>query len=294
MPSSCRLVAAAFALASLLVACASFAAPAVHSPMTADVVARMKAVLARGGHADRRAFVKVGDSNTAAPSFLKCFAGADVKLADHAALEATRAYFGERVDALHSSFSRASLAARAGWLTQQVLAGATPHLDEEIAVVKPAFAVVMLGTNDNRPGGAEIFVEKIAAVIDRTLAAGVVPILTTLPPRDDAPSARARVAEQNRFIRELAASRKVPLVDLHAALEALPRHGLSKDGVHLAPAGTADGSPHPCWFRAADLDKGMNVRNLLTLEALDRARRFLLEGETPEVVDAPARDAVKS
>ena len=294
MPSSRRLVAAAFALASLLVTSVALAAPSVHSPMTADVVARMKAVLARGGQADRRAFVKVGDSNTAAPSFLKCFAGADVKLADHEGLEATRAYFGGRVDALHSSFSRTSLAATAGWLTQQVLAGATPHLDEEIAAVKPAFAVVLLGTNDNRVGGEEIFVEKIAAVVDRVLAAGVVPILTTVPPRDDAPSMHARVPEQNRVIRELAASRKVPLVDLYAALENLPRHGLSKDGVHLAPAGTADGTPHPCWFRAQDLDKGMNVRNLLTLEALDRARRFLLENETAEVVDAPARDAVKS
>jgi lysophospholipase L1-like esterase len=275
-----RVVAFACVLLSLLaVACPASAAidPAVfvRTPSSTEAVARLRAVLARGG-ATRSTFVKVGDSNTATPSFLRCFAGADVRLGDHAALEETRAFFGaQKVDALHASFARVSEAATAGWLTQQVLAGATPHLDVEIAKVKPAFAVVMLGTNDNRVGGQEIFVAKIAAVVDRALAAGVVPILSTVPPRDDGPAAAARVAALNQTIEALAASRGLPLVDLHAALADLPRHGLSADGVHLAPAGS-NGTPHPCWFTERALEKGMNVRNLLTLVALDQARRTLL------------------
>jgi lysophospholipase L1-like esterase len=261
---------------------------AVQSPMTAAVVARLRAVLATGGGA-RGAFIKVGDSNTANPSFMRCLAGGDVRLGDHADLEATRAYFhAHRVDVVHDAFTRVSLAATAGWLTGQVLQGTPSHLSRELAAVKPAFAIVMLGTNDNRPGGFEIFRDKLADVVDRTLAAGVVPILSTLPPRDDAPSTSARVPAFNAEIRALAEARSVPLIDLNAALASLPRHGLARDGVHLAPAGTADGSPHPCWFSGDALEKGMNVRNLVTLVALDRARRFLLEGATPEVDSKPA------
>jgi hypothetical protein len=35
------------------------------------------------------------------------------------------------------------------------------------------------------------------------------------------------------------------------------------------------------------LQKGMNVRNLMVLQALDRARRFLVEGEAPEAEPVP-------
>jgi lysophospholipase L1-like esterase len=259
----------------------------VQSPMTAAIVARLRAVLARGTGA-RDVFVKVGDSNTANPSFLRCLAGDDVRLDDRA-LETTRAFFHARkVDALHDAFARISIAATPGWLTAQVLAGDPPHLLREIAEVRPAFAIVMLGTNDNRPEGFEKFRAKLAEVVERTLAAGVVPILSTIPPRDDDRFASARVPRFNAAIRALAEELAVPLVDLHAALVALPHHGLGPDGIHLAPAATADGTPRPCRFDAASLQKGMNVRNLVTLVALDRARRFLLEGEAPEAEPAGA------
>jgi hypothetical protein len=42
------------------------------------------------------------------------------------------------------------------------------------------------------------------------------------------------------------------------------------------------GSSHSCWFDTNGLTEGMNQRNLITLEAIDRARRFLVENETPE------------
>lgn len=52
------------------------------------------------------------------------------------------------------------------------------------------------------------------------------------------------------------------------------------DGVHLASSGGA--TPRPCDLGPRALQKGMNVRNLLTLEALDRMRRFVVLGEAPE------------
>lgn len=280
------LVTAACALVLASSSAAAEPARPVHSPMTPAVVARLKAVLASSKGA-RDAFVKIGDSNTANPAFLGCFAGKDVKLGEHAALEKTRAHFaGRNVDAFRTAFDRTSTSATIGWLAGQPLQGWPSHLEQEIGAVKPAFAVVMLGTNDDRPGGYELFVKNLTAVVDRTLALGVVPLLSTIPPRVDAPAAAARVPEMNRAIRALAESRQIPLMDLHAALLPLPRHGLVGDGIHLASF-WQEQAPHACWMTGEALQKGMNVRNLVVLEALDRARRFLVEGETPEAEPQP-------
>jgi hypothetical protein len=257
----------------------------VHSPMTPAVVARLKGVLAAGGARD--GFVKIGDSNTANPAFLSCFAGKDVDLGEHGALESTRAFFaGRRVDGFHGSFDRVSTSATIGWLAGQPLMGAPSHLSSEVAAVKPAFAVVMLGTNDDRPGGFEAFARNLTAVVDQTLALGVIPLLSTIPPRSDSPHAAARVPAMNQAIRALAESRMIPLMDLHAALLPLPRQGLVSDGIHLATY-WHDNAPHGCWLTGEALQKGMNVRNQVVLASLDRARRFVVEDASPESEPVP-------
>lgn len=263
-----------------------YPAGAIHSPMTRAVVERLRAVLARGtGRPD--VFVKIGDSNTVNTAFMGCFAGQDVKLGEHAALAPTIAHF--RAPALdgRASFNRVTEAARVGWLSGNVLAGERPALDRELDALRPAFAVIMLGTNDNRPGGIEPFSKNLAEIVDRVLARGVVPLLSTIPPRADSAFAAARVPEFNAVIRSLAESRQVPLMDLYSALLPLRSQGLSSDGVHLTVAGK--GSPRGCLLTPAGLRQGMNVRNLVTLTALDRARRFVIAGEAPE---AEAGDAV--
>ncbi|MCC6555738.1 MAG: SGNH/GDSL hydrolase family protein [Polyangiaceae bacterium] len=257
----------------------------LHSPMTRDVVEHLRAVLARSP-GRRDVFVKIGDSNTVNRSFLTCFAGDDVRLGAHAALAPTLAFFrAGRADAERTSFDRVTEAAAVGWLAGNVLAGDPAPLEREIAAVRPAFALVMLGTNDNRPGGLAPFARHLAEIIDRALALGVVPLVSTIPPRTDSPAADARVPELNAAIRALAGSRRVPLMDLHAALLPLRGHGLAADGIHLQMA-VAAGAQHGCWLTHDALQRGMNVRNLVALTALDRARRFLLDGEPPE--DDPA------
>lgn len=260
-------------------------AGAIHSPMTRSVVEHLRAVLARGnGRPD--VFVKIGDSNTVNTAFMGCFAGEDVKLGEHAALAPTIAHFRAAALDGRASFNRVTEAARVGWLTGNVLAGGPSGLDRELDALRPAFAVIMLGTNDNRPGGFEPFSKNLAEVVDRALARGVVPLLSTIPPRADNAFAAARVPEFNAVIRSLAESRQVPLMDLYSALLPLRSQGLSSDGVHLTVAGK--GSPRGCLLTPAGLRQGMNVRNLVTLTALDRARRFVLEGEAPEAEGAEA------
>jgi hypothetical protein len=255
-------------------------AGALHSPMTQDVVEPLRALLARSG-ARKDAFVKIGDSNTVNSSFMRCFAGGDVRLGSHEELSDTVSFFkAHDVDGVKTSFDRVTEAATIGWLARDVMNGTPSALEREIAATRPAFAVIMLGTNDNRAGGVEPFAASLGAVVDKTLALGVVPLLSTIPPRTDNRAAAARVPELNAVIREIATARGVPLMDLYQALEDLPGKGLAQDGIHLQMA--YSNAPHGCWLTASGLQKGMNTRNLLTLQALDRARRFLVEGETPE------------
>lgn len=264
----------------------SYPVGALHSPMSEAVVQRLRAVLA-SSPGRRDAFVKIGDSNTANPTFLSCLAAREPKLGAHLELDETRRFFGMRaLGPQESSFNRRSLAATVGWLAGQVLSGSPSFLDQEIRAVKPAFAVVMMGTNDNRPLGLPTFTASFTAILDRTLAAGVIPLVSTIPPRNDSALAEARVQEINAAIRSLAESRQVPLMDLHAALSPLPQRGLVRDGIHLSTV-WEHGSPRPCRFTREGLQKGMNLRNLLVLQALDRAKSFVLEQRTPEAEAVP-------
>ena len=251
-----------------------------HSPITAQVAAHLAAIA--GAATAPRVFAKVGDSITASTSFLTCFDGT-VELGSHGALASTLAYFAAGNAAGSSPYARVSLAATGGWTTGDVLAGSPSPLDQEASAIDPRDAVMMLGTNDDRYGDTfESFGANLWTIVDDLTARGIIPILSTIPPIDGDPDADARVRLFDGLIRAIAQGCQIPLVDLHAELVNLPSHGLSADGVHpdVAPTGACD-------LTDAGLQYGYNVRNLITLEALDRLRAALA-GQPPDAT-APVR-----
>ncbi|MBI5532884.1 MAG: SGNH/GDSL hydrolase family protein [Deltaproteobacteria bacterium] len=249
--------------------------------MSEHVVSKMTAVLARSsGRAS--VFAKVGDSITAHGHFLRCFAGDDIQWGEHAGLDEARGFFAKtRIDEGHVSFDRSSLAARSGWSTRAPMQGTPSLLEREVAAIHPGFAVVMLGTNDVYPAGVEPFERNLGAVLDRVLELGVVPLVSTIPPRNWSKQANSVIPEMNAVILALAQSRQVPWMDYHAALAALPGHGLAKDGIHPQTY-KERGLGHPCWLTENALQQGINARNLIVLQALDRAKRFLVDRQLPE------------
>jgi len=251
-----------------------------HSPLSKSVINKLKEILAAGsGRSD--VFAKVGDSNTVNTGFLNCFAGTDVKLGAHPELDPTQIFFEKTsADGTHSSFDRTTLAAKVGWSSGAPLSGNPCPIEMEITAISPGFAVVMLGTNDTYPQGVEPFASNMLRVVDALASRGVVPLLTTIPPRGDTAEAAALVPQMNAIVRAVAQARQVPMFDLFGALAPLPDFGLISDGIHLQIF--AQNGAHACWLDDAGLVAGMNQRNLITLEALDRARRFVLEAEAPE------------
>lgn len=249
-----------------------------HSPITDDIARHLADIAALGPDQDERWFVKVGDSITDTRSYLGCFDGDDADLGDHTDLEDTLAWFrgGERDGT--SPFARRSKVAVSGWAARSAIKGSPSPLEQELAATAPRYATVMFGTNDVGYRTADQFGSDLWTITDALIARGIVPVLSTIPPRDDDDEADAKVPLFDLVIRAIAQGRQIPLVDYHDAMAALDDHGLGRDGVH--PTRSRLGA---CTLSDDALTGGYNVRNLLTLEAFDRARRAVAGEAAPDV-----------
>ncbi len=208
-----------------------------------------------------RAFSKVGDCETSAEWFLGDFdKKADMySLGPYADLQAVIAEF-------QGSFNRRSLAAERSFTTASVLSplwsnpekcqsGETP-LECEYRLHKPAYAIIMLGTNEAL-SPIRTFESNMRRILDTTIEKGIVPILTTKA--DDLEGNGA----VNEVIVKLAREYDIPLWNFWAAVQPLPGGGLQEDGAHLTYAGNRFDDPFA-------MEKAWPVRNLTALQVLDR------------------------
>jgi hypothetical protein len=255
-----------------------------HSPITVEMAGDLSEVAARDDALADDVFMKVGDSITVSSFFLHCFAGSGVDL-DGRDLAATVERFGGGDAAGSSPWTRESESAVVGWSANAALSGDPSPLVREHDALSPRFAVVMFGTNDVGYRSTQAFARDLWTITDTLLARGTVPLMSTIPPRDDSAAADALVPLYNLAVRAIAQGRGVPLVDFHRELRPLTDHGLSGDGVH--PQVYAGGG---CVLTAEALSRGYNVRNLITLEQLDRASRALagegLDADAPRLAGA--------
>lgn len=251
-----------------------------HSPIDAELAAHLRALAARNPARQDDVFAKIGDSITVSTSFLACFGGTRFDLGGREHLRPTLEHFLAGDAAGTTPYARVSLAAGVGWSASRALTGTPSPLRQELDALAPRFAVLMYGTNDVGFVDYDSFLRNLAAIVDTALAEGTIPVLSSIPPRDDDAGADARVPAFGGLVRALASARGVPFVDYYRELLPLPDHGLARDGVHprAAPAGA-------CVLTPDGLQYAANVRNLLVLEALDRLRSVVVAG-------GPAPDAV--
>jgi len=225
-------------------------------------------------------FSKVGDSITASPAFLAPFGAGQYNLRDLAHLQPVIDYYRTTPAREKDSFQNPSLAAQVGWSTLKVISpgnGAAgicapdeSPLECEYRVVRPAVALIMIGTNDVPTVPASAYQAQLRRIVQITLENGVVPILSTLPPMPQG-QRDYTVLEFNAIITRLAREYDLPLVDYHAALLTLPNRGMSDDGIHPSQVfGSANFSAD---FTPENLAYGMTMRNLTALQALDAVWR---------------------
>lgn len=223
-------------------------------------------------------FAKIGDSITASPSFLQGLACQSPRLGGWNELRGTLEFFGgtavprgseEAQCSVSNSYSRVGVAAVPGWRAVDALSRLEaspecldlPAVSCELQQTRPSVALIMYGTNDLTEFTAVQFRRDLARVVRLVSMAGTIPVISTIPPRAQAPYAQ-RVARFNAEIAALAENRALPLWNYWRQMVApgVPDEGLGEDGVHPSAQGYA-------------------LRNLGALRVLDRLRRSVPLGD---------------
>lgn len=248
-------------------------------PITPELSASMIEVYQQGVANGRNPaiFTKVGDCMTDSPDFLYPIAAGTYDLGEYANLQATVDHFSSEtvreVDGVAlNSFANKSMAVACGfnsasphdptWANPNVCESGETPLACELRASNASFALIMLGTHDMH-FEKEKYAGYLERLVQETLAAGVVPILTTFPPRsDDLENSEA----YNEVLIGIAQQYDVPVANLWRALQDKPNLGLQADHVtHLSVP--ADGCA-TC-FTQENLDTGATVQNWVALMALD-------------------------
>jgi len=248
----------------------------------------LRAIARRGAGAGNRPGVvaKVGDSITESNAFLTEMACQSPRFGKFSRLEGTWRFFGQtRLPdgygtpecEVSDSYSRRSVAAVAGWMASDAnhpLQSPPPGCEGlaavecELRLLKPAFAVVMFGTNDVEEVGTQAFRRNLADAVAKIERAGTIPIVSTIPPRKG--PFTLKTERFNREIAGLAKNRKLPLWNYWRQMAApdVPSAGLSRDGVHPSVCRSCTSID----FTPRGLQQGYALRNLGALLALERVR----------------------
>jgi hypothetical protein len=279
--------------------------------------ARLQEVLATGAAKGNRAnvFIKVGDSITYSFEFLHGVGCGVQVLGEYSDLTATIDYFrstslpesyavarqGDQ-EITHcaptsNAFNRVSATSMVGWGAESALnpVDTTTHpecndgevaLTCELRLLKPAIALIMFGTNHIGIGLDGEFQNKLTAVVDAVLAEGVIPVVSTIPPRLDQPNGAPLtefVDEANRQIIAVTQDRQIPLWNYWLALQGpdVVNSGLKTDNVHpntylwdYNMAGSVN-------FTAEALNYGYNQRNLTALQVLATIKSVVIDDAPP-------------
>ena len=260
-----------------------YPAERIHSPIDRTVLDSLHSLIGAADNLRDDVFMKVGASSTVSRRSFYCFDGGGIDLGDYEHLRETLDYFQDGMAGNTSPFSRETLAARVGRGAGWAIDGEPSPLQAEIDVIQPRFAFVHYGTNDMGFGATygaalRVFYDNMSDLLDVLERQGIVPILIGISARLDNPSADLWVPTFNTVIRGLAQMRQRPFIDLHHALLLLDEQGISSDGLHLNSF--RDGA---CQLTDDGLEYGYNVRNLITLQSLDRLRAALSD----ELLEVP-------
>ena len=272
------------------------------SPLPASVAAHLRNVALHGQGLQDNVFIKLGDSITDTNYFMGCFVGDvngaapswefNVYLDGRDSLAEAIFHFRSATLGRLTPFDRTSRAAKVGATAAFPLSGRTPPLEVEFDATRAQFALAMFGTNDLNEGGTADFpldrkvtpyARNLLALIDWLMVRGVVPVMSTIPPRNDQAEYMGLAEVVNAVVRAIAQGRQVPLVDFHREMMPLLDFGLGGDGIHPSIESYNSG----CHFRPDDLQYGYHTRNLVMLEGLHRVMQVVVDGQSSLDDSAP-------
>lgn len=215
---------------------------------------------------DPARFSIIGDCQNVSSYFLSTFD----KPGDYS-LGEEYAYLQPTVEHYQGSFSRVSLAVRGGFNAAAVISplradpdscnpGESP-LDCELRSWNPSIVIVSMETWwSDKP--AEEYDKYMRRVLDRIIETGALPIIATKADNLEGDHAI------NATIAQIAYEYEIPMWNFWAAVQPLPRHGLSPDGFHLTFARNFFDDP-------VRMKSAWPWRNLTALQTLDAVHKAL-------------------
>ena len=239
--------------------------------------ARVRAIFRLGQEYGNRpnVFMKVGDSVTDTQPFMLAYGqGGGYNLGGYGYLQDTINHFAgvSPRDGVANSFTNRSFAAINGatsasmldglWADPAYCAGDSPLMCE-INLTRPSVGLVLFGTQDMRVLQPFEFRIHLSSIVEAMMFNGVIPVLSTFHSNpayyvDDA-------LIFNNIILDVSNDYDVPLINLWKATQPLPDNGVNlADPVHLT-----QGIDNYYNFTGEENLYGVNMRNLLSLQALD-------------------------
>ncbi|PJF27444.1 MAG: hypothetical protein CUN53_04020, partial [Phototrophicales bacterium] len=182
---------------------------------------------------------KVGDSLLVSPQILNFMSRTDNALGPYDFLAPTIAFYGRGI-------APYSVANTVGMSTFTVLdpmwapgGSCLPNeapLTCEYRIRKPSVAFILFGPNDLRASDSVTFGRNIARIVDETLAAGIIPVLSTFSLDQESDLFWSGI-NFNLELKRVAEEKHVPLINLWGAARPLPDYGLDQDRIHLRQTG---------------------------------------------------------
>ena len=235
-------------------------------PVLPQLDQRVKEIYLRGQELgnDPHAFSKIGDCGSTPAWFLGDFDRGQkyYSLGDYQNLN-------DVIQAFQGSYARTSLAAKSGFNASSIFAPLWADRNQclpsesplacEYRLHKPAFAFIMLGSND--VWHQETFEPQMRKIIEYSIDNGVIPILSTKADNLEGDNTI------NATIARLAVEYGVPLWNYWQAVQTLEDAGLQEDQVHITWGPNRFDDP-------LVMQKGWPVRNLTALQVLDAVWRY--------------------
>ncbi|PCJ62343.1 MAG: hypothetical protein COA79_04565 [Planctomycetota bacterium] len=155
-----------------------------------------------------------------------------------------------------------------GWTSSQLL-NSVPNV---IKQHKPELAIILIGTNDvNKGGNVTSYEKNLNSIVDKLIASGCVPILTTIPP---CRNKIEKVKSFNVVVHKIAKAKNIPTINYFEEIMSRSNgkweNFISKDGVH-------PNTSKPRGFYTPGSGKGgYELRNTLTAQKLFQVMTFVL------------------
>lgn len=229
-------------------------------------------------------FAKVGDSFTMAnlqaqPTrrwFLLDIGDGKTVYGAHSYYLPIVTYFSQvEVRAGYNSFNTLSQSAKSGrrsfeeldtLATTQAdcLAAYQTPLECEYDTLHPAYSIIMHGSTESANHiPLPVYEASMRAIIEQTLARGIIPILSTLPIKIPHASTLDTQPYNDQLV-ALAREYKLPYMDLRTLSRSLPDNGIGADLVHFSQPPDKNCAD----FSATAMAYGCYMRNILSLESL--------------------------